>query len=275
MPERDLALLKTAAIEAGHIARGFWRRDFRQWDKDAGAGPVTEADLAVNAHLESVLRAARPDYGWLSEESPDDSERLAAGRVFVVDPIDGTRAFINGQEGFAVAVAVVEDGRPVAGVVHLPARATTYAAVAEGAATRDDRVIAAADARLPGATLLTAKVTLSPENWKSVPTVRRKFRPSLAWRLCLVAEGRYDATMSLKPVWDWDIAAASLIAERAGCVVTDRQGRALRFNSATAQSDGLLVAGPRLHRELLDRLDVGPPTRTTQSPTVPEEGAEK
>ena len=264
MPARDLALIREAVAEAGRIALGFWRKDFRQWDKDAGAGPVTEADLAVNTHLENALRAARPDYGWLSEESPDDparlSARLSARRVFVVDPIDGTRAFIDGQEGFAVAVAVVEAGRPIAGVVHLPARGVTYAAAADGPALRDGRPISPSDAGLPDATVLTTRATLSAEHWRggAVPPLRREFRPSLAWRLCLVAEGRFDATMSLRPVWDWDIAAASLIAERAGCVVTDRQGQPLRFNSPAAQSDGMLVAGPRLAGELLARLDVPP-----------------
>ena len=256
MPGPDLALLERAASEAGRIALGFWRGSFRRWEKDAGAGPVTEADLAVNAHLETVLRGARPDYGWLSEESADDPARLGAERVFIVDPIDGTRAFIDGHEGFAVAIAVVERGRPIAGVVHLPARGVTYAAAVDGPATRDGRVIGPSDAELPGATLLTAKATLNPENWREVPPVKREFRPSLAWRLCLVAEGRFDATMTVRPVWDWDIAAASLIADRAGCAVSDRRGGPLRFNSAAAQSDGMVVAGPRLAGELLSRLNV-------------------
>ena len=118
MPEADLDLIIRAAEEAGRIALAHWRGTFRHWEKDEGAGPVSEADLAVNAALEQALRAARPDYGWLSEESPEDPRRATAARVFVIDQIDGTRAFIAGEDGFAVAVAVVEDGQPVAGVVH-------------------------------------------------------------------------------------------------------------------------------------------------------------
>ena len=123
--------------------------------------------------------------------------------------------------------------------------------------------------------MLSTKANLAPDHWREVPDVRREFRPSLAWRLCLVAEGRFDATLSLRPVWDWDIAAASLIAERAGCVVADRRGRTLRFNSAGAQSDGLVVAGPRLAGELLARLrvpvaDIG---ETDPAETDPGEGA--
>lgn len=261
MPARDLDLIVAAAEQAGEIARGFWRGAFRHWDKDGGAGPVSEADLAVNDRLGQLLRPARPDYGWLSEESPDDPARLAATRAFVIDPIDGTRAFIDGQDGFAVSVAVVENGRPVAGVVHLPVRGETYAAHADGPATRNGQAITPTATATPeGATVLTAKAMLAPEHWRGgrVPPVERAFRPSLAWRLCLVAEGRFDAALSLRPVWDWDIAAAALIAERAGCAVTDRNGGAMRFNGAPPQNDGLIVANPTLHGALLGALAEGP-----------------
>ncbi|MDO5369832.1 3'(2'),5'-bisphosphate nucleotidase CysQ [Paracoccus sp. (in: a-proteobacteria)] len=261
MPEADLDLITRAAEDAGQIALAHWRGDYRHWEKDAGAGPVTEADLAVNAALEQALRAARPDYGWLSEESPEDPRRADAARVFVVDPIDGTRAFMAGEDGFAVAVAVVEDGQPIAGVVHQPARGVTYAAAANGPATRNGQPIRPRAVRLEGAEVLTTKAALDPMFWRGgrVPPFRRSFRPSLAWRLCLVAEGRFDATLSMRPVWEWDIAAASLIAGRAGCGVTDRRGRPLRFNRVPPLGDGLIVAPPALHGELVAALDVEPP----------------
>ncbi len=256
----DLALIEAAAVEAGRIALDYWRGSFRSWDKDAGAGPVSEADLAVNTALETRLRAARPGYGWLSEESPDDPARLTAARTFIVDPIDGTRAFIDGQEGFSVCVAVVEDGRPVAGVVHLPARGATYAADLDGPATLNGAPIRpAARTSAEGATMLGARTVLDPQHWRGgrVPGLTRKFRSSLAWRLCLVAEGQFDAALSVRPVWDWDIAAASVIAAQAGCGVTDRQGRAFRFNGAVPHSDGLIVAGPALHGLLAEGLATG------------------
>lgn len=252
MPGSDLDLIRAAAEDAGRLALGFWRGDYRHWDKQAGLGPVSEADLAVNARIEALLRPARPDYGWLSEESPDDPARLSARRCFIIDPIDGTRAFIEGNEGFAVCIAVVEDGRPLAGVVHLPALGLTYAAGASGPALRNGAPVRCSDPPAEGATVLAAKAALAPDHWRGgrVPGLRRHFRPSLAWRLCLVAEGRFDASLSVRPVWDWDIAAASLIAERAGCRVTDRSGRAFGFNSLSAQGNGLIVAGPRLHAAL-------------------------
>ena len=260
MQAADLQLITAAAEDAGRIALQFWRGKFRHWDKDAGAGPVSDADMAVNDRLEALLRAARPDYGWLSEESVDDAARTAAGRVFIVDPIDGTRAFIDGQDGFAVCVAVVQDGRPIAGVVHLPARQTTYAAVAGGTATRDGRPIRPSAADIDGARVLTAKAALDPVHWQGgrVPRLERAFRSSLAWRLCLVAEGRFDAVLSVRPAWDWDIAAATVIAEAAGCTATDLSGRPFRFNRLPPQNAGLVVANPGLHAQISNALRKAP-----------------
>ncbi|WP_299362321.1 3'(2'),5'-bisphosphate nucleotidase CysQ [uncultured Paracoccus sp.] len=256
MPAADLSLLIDAARDAGRIALRYWRRSPRSWDKGGGQGPVTEADLAVNTHLETVLRGARPDYGWLSEESADDPSRLSAERCFIVDPIDGTRAFIDGQEGFSHALAVAHRGRVVAAVVHLPARDTLYAASSDASATCNGRAISPSDAGLQNARVLTNRASLDPALWRggNKPAFRREFRPSLAWRLCLAAEGRFHAALSLRPAWEWDIAAASLIAEQAGCVVTDRTGGEMRFNTPRGLVDGVIVAGPRLHGLILQEL---------------------
>lgn len=252
MPGSDLALICEAAEDAGRVALGFWRGAFRHWDKDAGAGPVSEADLAVNARLADLLKPRRPDYGWLSEEGPADPGRMSARRCLIVDPIDGTRAFIEGNEGFSVCIAVVEDGRPIAGVVHLPVPGLTYAAEVGGPATLNGTPIRAPEAPLTDATVLTTKAALASEHWRDgrVPPLRRHFRSSLAWRLCLVAEGRFDSVLSVRPVWDWDIAAASLIAAQAGCTVSDAGGRPFRFNGPQARGNGLIVAPPRLHDAL-------------------------
>ncbi len=259
--EEDLRLLIEAAREAGAIARRYWRQQPKAWDKAEGAGPVTEADLAVDARLREVLTAARPAYGWLSEESEDEPARLDAARCFILDPIDGTRAFIEGQEGFSHALAVVEGERVIAGVVYLPVSDTLYAAVAGGPATRNGRAIAPSAVELDGARVLTAKSSLAPTFWRGgeAPAIRREFRPSLAWRLCLVAEGRFDAVLSLRGAWEWDLAAGALIAERAGCTVTDMHGAPMRFNRQTPVIDGLLIAAPALHEKLLAHLV--PPAR--------------
>ena len=252
MPAPDLSLLEQAAREAGEIALRHWRQSPEAWDKGGGAGPVSEADLAVNAHLERLLRGARPDYGWLSEESPDGPERLDAAHCFIIDPIDGTRAFLDGHEGFSVSLAVATGRQITAAVVHLPAQRLTYMASAGDPALLDGAQLRPAEHDLDGASVLTGKPSLVPALWRGkVPPVRREFRSSLAWRLCLVAEGRFNAALSTRPCWEWDIAAGSLIAARAGCLVTDLAGRALRFNTASALSDGLIVAPPALHGRII------------------------
>ena len=257
MPEHDLALILGAAEAAGQIALRFWRQSPKVWEKPEAQGPVTEADLAVNAHLERVLRAARPDYGWLSEESADSAARLAARSVFVLDPIDGTRSFIEGSESFSISLAVVTMGRPVAAVVHLPATGVTYAAHAGGPATRNGAPIAPRETPdLPQ--VLTNRTALDAEFWPGgVPEVKRNFRASLAWRFCLVAEGAFDGLISMRPAWEWDTAAGALIAERAGCAVTDPEGKPLTYNAAHPQAQGLLVAPPGLHSDWLARRMAG------------------
>ena len=234
----------------------FWGRDPRAWDKGAGAGPVSEADLAVDRFLRESLTAARPDHGWLSEETADTADRLARERVFIVDPIDGTRAFLDGSRDFALSLALAEAGRVVAAVVHLPARGQTYAATATGAATLNGAPLALSASVQGRATVLTSRPSLDPVHWKGgqPPDLERHFRSSIAWRLCLVAEGRFDSMMTLKPAWEWVVAAGALIAERAGARVSDGTGRTMRFNAPLPQAQGLLAARPALHAEILDRL---------------------
>lgn len=249
----DLALLLRAAAEAGPIAMAHWKNAPQMWEKPDGAGPVSEADLAVNAALAAILRPARPDYGWLSEESPDDAQRLAHERVFILDPIDGTRAYLAGEDAFAIALAVATAGQITAAVVHLPARGLTYAAEAGGIATCNGLPIHASRRdQLAGADISATRDAMSPLHWPGgLPELSRSYRPSLAWRICRVAEGCHDAMVTLRDTWEWDSAAATLIAEAAGCRVTDRHGAPLRFNAARPKAPGVIVAPPPLHAALM------------------------
>ena len=246
MPATDLPLLLEAATRAGDIALRHFKADPQVWDKDDDQGPVTEADLAVNSMLTETLRAARPDYGWLSEESPDDPARLTTHRQFVVDPIDGTRAFINHSRDWAHALAVIEDRRVICGVVTLPARGLTFAATLGGGATLNGQPLRVTQVTtLAEAHVLTTKPNLAPQHWQGgqVPPFSKGFRSSLAYRLCLVAEAKFDAMLTLRPSWEWDIAAGALIVAEAGGTATDRRGRPLRFNNPHPQVDGVLAAG--------------------------------
>ncbi|MDQ2089834.1 inositol monophosphatase family protein [Marimonas arenosa] len=253
MPASDLEILTDAALEAGKIASGYFGGSYTSEDKPGGAGPVTEADLAVNVMLEQTLRAERPGYGWLSEESDDSAVRLGRDRVFIVDPLDGTRSFINGETTWAHSMAVAEQGTVVAAVIYLPMRDRLYTAAKGAGATLNGQPIRASKRRaLKGATLLAAKPALRPEWWRGgqVPEVKRVYRPSLAYRLALVAEGRYDAMLTLRDSWEWDIAAGALILEEAGAAVTDRTGAPLRFNNRHPQVAGVVAAAVGVHGEL-------------------------
>lgn len=254
MPESDLALLTRAAREAGEVALRYHGPTAKRWDKPGGAGPVTEADLAVNEALRAILLGARPDYGWLSEEDADTPERLDHPHIFLLDPIDGTTGFIEGSSSWSLSLAVVTEGEITAAVVYLPAdKGKLYAAARGEGATLDGRPIrATARESVEGADVLATRAAMEPRNWPGgVPGFKRHHRPSLAYRLALVAEGRFDAMITHRDSWDWDIAAGLLICREAGAVVTDRAGDPPRFNTANPRTPGIVAAGASVHAGLI------------------------
>lgn len=256
MPERDLELLIDAARTSGEIATGFAIEHLKKWEKEDGAGPVTEADLAVNHFLEDELRNARPDYGWLSEESDDSNSRLGKHRAFIIDPIDGTRSFIEGSGTWAHSFAVVEEGVPIAAVVYLPMRNKLYAAARGQGATLNGKPIRAnSRSQTAGAEILAARPVFEAKNWKGAqPDLIRAYRPSLAYRLALVAEGRYDGMLTLRRSWEWDIAAGALLLSEAGASVTDKRGQDLRFNKSDPMSNGVVATTSGIHADIINQL---------------------
>jgi len=261
LPAADLPLLIEAARRAGRIATSFAGKTAKRWDKPDGAGPVTEADLAVNDMLHSVLRQARPDYGWLSEESEDGSVRLGQDRVFIVDPIDGTRSFTEGADTWAHAIAVAEYGQITSAVIYLPMRDLLYtAARGRGAFLNGIPIRASGVAGFAQASVLAAKPAMAAAVWRSgtCPNFIPAYRPSLAYRLGLVAQSEFDAMLTLRPSWEWDIAAGALIVAEAGGTITNQRGAPLRFNAADPRLDGVVAGGALIHTALLDALAVPP-----------------
>lgn len=237
----DLPLLREAAREAGAIAMRYFGNNPQVWMK-GGTSPVSEADHAADAFLRQTLLAARPDYGWLSEETADDPARLAARRTFVVDPIDGTRGFLEGLRSWCVSVAVVEDGRTLAGVLECPATEKTYWALpGEGAFLNGRRIAVRRPAAMVEIGGPKPLIALMPAEWQGRLS-RVPYIPSLAYRLAMVANGRLDATFVKPNAHDWDIAAADLILREAGGALLDRKGRAPRYAGEVIQH-GALVAG--------------------------------
>ena len=257
MPENsDLNLLINAARASGDIACKFWQKSPETWDKSAGAGPVTEADLAIDKMLHHELLSARPDYGWLSEETEDSPDRLSHDHVFIIDPIDGTRGFIEGSTAFAHSLAIAHKGKITAAVVFLPMLDKLYTATDNTTTTLNEDTIEVSQPnpdQIP--TLLTPKRNFKPEYWRDhEPAFTRHHRPSIAYRMCLVAQGRFDAMLTLRPTWEWDVAAGTLIAQRAKATTTDKRGTALTFNSPQAKFNGIISAAPALHKTIQNGL---------------------
>jgi myo-inositol-1(or 4)-monophosphatase len=252
---RDLDLLIHAAQTAGDIARGYFNASPEVWEKSDEQGPVTEADLHVNRQLFADLQTARPHYGWLSEETEDSAARLSTEYQFIIDPIDGTRAYIEGSKDWAHSIAIAKNGIVVSAVIYLPMHNAMYtAALGQGAALNGKLIKALPNKPFENATVLSSKLNIDPKYWAgTVPPFKRAFRSSLAYRLALVAEGRFDGMLTLRPTWEWDVAAGALIVTEAGGVVSDQKGLTPVFNNHHPQINGMVAAGG-IHSKLVAAL---------------------
>jgi myo-inositol-1(or 4)-monophosphatase len=255
MAARDL--LAAAAREAGALALGFFRlgaTTSAQVESKVGGSPVTEADLAADALLRRRLGEAFPDAGWLSEETADDLARLSRPSLVVVDPIDGTRAFVGGDPRWAVSAALIVDGRPVAGVVYAPALDEFYSA-ARGAGAELNGVAISASARADWSRLDAAgpkPIVQSIGMRLGVSTEISPRVPSLAYRLCMAARGAVDFAVAAEHSHDWDIAAADCLLEEAGARLVDQSGERLVYNTKLVRRPALLAAPEALAPGLLE-----------------------
>lgn len=248
---RDADLLNAAVREAGALALGLHRRPFRQWRKEDGS-VVTEADLAVDALLRARLIGARPDYGWLSEESPDDRARLKHERVWIADPIDGTRAFARGGDRWCVAAALLDRGRPSAAAVYQPVGEQFYEAQAGSGAKLNGVPLARAPrASANGARAIGSRAALRKLAPLGIDQAGAAFDIPLLLRLCFIAAGDYDIAVSTGPKNDWDLAAGDLILHEAGGIVTGLRGAPFTFNRPEPFQAGLLASDRALHGALL------------------------
>ena len=249
-----LALLLDAARVAGDIALGFFRSGAptaARVDFKAGGSPVTEADLAVDRYLHDRLRPAILDAAWLSEETADDLDRLLHDHVVVVDPIDGTRSFAAGDPHWAVSVALVSHGRPVAGVVHAPALDQTFeAALGSGARLNGRPTTVSTRAALEGARLSAPAGFIKPLA-QAVPVVLVPRIPSLACRFAAVASGALDAAVASPDAHDWDLAGVDIVLQEAGARFTAADGRPITYNARMPRHRTLYAAGPNLHDALV------------------------
>ncbi|TPW26634.1 3'(2'),5'-bisphosphate nucleotidase CysQ [Pararhizobium mangrovi] len=257
--DADLALLRATAEEAGEIALAYFRQDPHVWYKNGDRSPVSEADMAVDRLVRERLSAARPDYGWLSEESGRPAERRGRETLFVVDPIDGTRGFLSGETAWCVSLAVVHAGRPVAGVLVVPARDEVFAAHTRTPATLNDVAISVGAGKDDVLSIASPRrlVDRLPDALKDVVTTVG-FIPSLAYRIAMVADGRLDGTLVREKANDWDIAAAAVILERAGGALVEADGTPVRCGGDPSAHGILLAGGPRVLPRLVEGMGGAP-----------------
>jgi myo-inositol-1(or 4)-monophosphatase len=250
---RELKLAKKAAREAGEILRGYWKREGLKVGSKGPGNPVTQADLEADSAIKKALRDPFPSYGWLSEETVDNDDRLKCRRVWIVDPLDGTKEFINGIPEFAVAIALIEDGAPILGVTYNPIKREMYWS-ARGVGchlnTREVRVTRVRTLRR--ATVLASRSETARGEWQVFhgmlivsPT------GSVAYKLAMVAGGKADATFTRSPKSEWDIASGAALVVEAGGTITDIKGRALRFNQRDVKLEGLIADNSVLHGALM------------------------
>ena len=248
---RDAELLETTVREAGALALSLFGTDLKNWTKGASS-PVSEADIAVNDLLEERLRAATPDYGWLSEESADDEARLSKPKVWIVDPIDGTRGYLAGREDWCVSVALVREDVPVLAAVFAPASDEFFFACSGQGATRNGKPVrvttgTALDfSRVAGPKPLVERLKRSSDEISLHPRIA-----SLALRLCRVAQGHLDAAFAGGNSRDWDLAAANLIVQEADGKMTALSGDAILYNRREVGHGVLVAAGRDRHASIV------------------------
>ena len=241
--------IASIAEEAGRIAAGRCGSDYRTWEKVPGH-PVCDIDLEVDAFLRDRLSLLDPEAGWLSEETLDLSDRIERRRLWVVDPIDGTRDYLAGRPGWCVSIALVEDRVPVIGVLAAPARGELWtAARGQGSWRNGDRLRVAPRSDLAGARVPSDQLSEPDRDLVMVAKPN-----SIALRIALVAAGEADLVATLKWGFEWDIAAAALIAEEAGATVSGALGQPLAFNTASGEAFGVLVTTPGIHAAAVERL---------------------
>lgn len=251
-----LSLIEETAREAGALALTFQRKGVEPWAKK-DTTPVSEADLAVDTMIKEHLRTAHPDFGWLSEETRDDPARLRKRRVFIVDPIDGTRAFLKGRPEWVISIAVVEDQAPIAGAVFNPVTNEMFTASADQPTRLNGSKVRVSTRReLEGCHMVAFADMFPRPEWPTPwPSMAVRQRNAVAYRLALVAAGHADAMVSLSFKHEWDTAAGALLVERAGGIITDHKGTQLRYNQPSPRGRSVIAAGPDLHAQIKARVD--------------------
>jgi myo-inositol-1(or 4)-monophosphatase len=250
--DRELQVARDAAMAAGEILQRYFRDGGYQIDSKGKNNPVTTADFEADSKLKQILRDAFPAYGWLSEETVDNDDRLTCERVWIVDPLDGTKEFIKGIPEFVIAIALTDNGVPVMGVTYNPIKHELFCGVRGAGCYVDGKAVTVSHtSTLDLATILASRSETARGEWKAYEgRVIVKAIGSVAYKLALVAAGYADATFTLTPKNEWDIASGVALIVAAGGRVTDLHGEEIRFNRSEVKVAGFVASNGHLHAQL-------------------------
>ena len=248
-------LVKESILEAGKLALKWFKKDPEQWKKDDGS-LVSKADIEINDLLNKLLKNKNPEFGWLSEENEDDKSRLNKKITFVVDPLDGTKAFLEGKKEFSISVAIVKNGLPISGIVFSPSTDEMFEAEKnKGSWKNNKKVIISNYNRLEKCKMIAFKPMFSHPAWKEPwPKMDVENRNSIAYRMALVASGQYDAMMALNSKNDWDIAAGDLLISESGGIVTLHTNKKIIYNTENTKKPSVIGTNKAIHEKIIKRV---------------------
>jgi myo-inositol-1(or 4)-monophosphatase len=250
-------LVKESILEAGKLALKWFKKDPEQWKKEDGS-LVSKADIEINDLLNKLLKNKNPEFGWLSEENEDDKSRLNKKITFVVDPLDGTKAFLEGKKEFSISVAIVKNGLPISGIVFSPSTGEMFEAEKnKGSWKNNKKVIISNYNRLEKCKMIAFKPMFSHPAWKEPwPKMDVENRNSIAYRMALVASGQYDAMMALNSKNDWDIAAGDLLISEAGGIVTLHTNKKIIYNIENTKKPSVIGTNKAIHEKIIKRVKI-------------------
>ena len=248
-------LVKESILEAGKLALKWFKKDPEQWKKDDGS-LVSKADIEINDLLNKLLKNKNPEFGWLSEENEDDKSRLNKKITFVVDPLDGTKAFLEGKKEFSISVAIIKNGLPISGIVFSPSTGEMFEAEKnKGSWKNNKKVIISKYNRLEKCKMIAFKPMFSHPAWKEPwPKMDVENRNSIAYRMALVASGQYDAMMALNSKNDWDIAAGDLLISESGGIVTLHTNKKIIYNTENTKKPSVIGTNKAIHEKIIKRV---------------------
>ena len=248
-------LVKESVFKAGKIALKWFKKDPEQWEKKDGS-LLSKADIEINDLLNKLLKNKNPEYGWLSEENEDDRSRLNKKITYIVDPLDGTKAFLEGKKEFSISVAMVKEGIPISGIVYSPSTDEMFEAEKnKGSWKNKKRIRISKYSKLEKCKMIAFKPMFSHPAWKEPwPKMFIKNKNSIAYRMALVASGEYDAMMALNSKNDWDLAAGDLLISESGGIVSLHTQKRIIYNEVNTTKPSVIGANEKIYKKITERV---------------------